>query len=49
MKEKYITKEELLEKFGNEICEHCSYYNMGKRKIAVTNYATNLKMKLQCN
>ena len=28
MKEKYITKEELLEKFGDEICE---YYNMRKR------------------
>ena len=28
MKEKYITKEELWKKFGDEICEH---YNMRKR------------------
>lgn len=31
MKEKYITKEELWEKFGDEICEHYSHYNMRKR------------------
>ena len=31
MKEKYITKEELWGKFGDEICEHYSHYNMRKR------------------
>ena len=31
MKEKYITKEELWENFGDEICEYYSHYNMRKR------------------
>ena len=25
-----MTREELWEKFGDEICEHCFHYNMGK-------------------
>lgn len=31
MKEKYMKREELWEKLGDEICEHCFHYNMGKR------------------
>ena len=28
---KYMKREEFWEKFGDEICEHCFHYNMGKR------------------
>lgn len=26
-----MAREEFWEKFGDEICEHCFHYNMGKR------------------